>query len=601
MFKNILKTKKLKFFAVFCMCFIAFFGVTLIAHAGVEGILTMIIGFPLNLLTMVLGLAVKIAGCILDWALSPTSFSLIRDNAVINIGWQVTRDFVNMFFILILLIVAFAKVLGISKYQEDKIIVRLVIAAFLINFSKVICGFMIDAANVLTTFFVKGIPNGSIGGNLANALSIQNLFATNFAASAKPNNFAILLTLCFINIILAISAAIFLYLAIMLVIRMVYLWILVMLSPLAWFGWILSGNFNFGDWWNKFWDNLSKAPIAAFGLYLTIQIANTPGGLAAKINAKMPESTSIINTFANSLNMILQYIIIISLLYLTYQSTKKGSGIVGSKVGTWAKKGKDKALDWGKRLGGGITTRIAEKPRAAIQKFIEKQPIIGEAIGDVGAYAAKQKGEVGKIKTLYTNRTADDWKGILKKTPVTKKDMQTRTALLELLASKGKLKNEHKQFVKDAQTYGVDMKVILGAKPEWAPDFKTKKDIDEKKSNQDILNDSFAKMSPKSLAETSFNLADIEKDDKVRAREIKNAITNAINAEKINSSHFSALSNSENVDLASEMKDILNNGLAAGSIKKTKALNKFFNSTYGALWLREKESNVPAKETKKTE
>ena len=76
-------------------------------------------------------------------------FYLLRDvfmyNDFINAapvvaGWVIVRDICNMFFILILLVIAFATILRVEGYDIKKMIPKLIIMAVLINFSKTICG-----------------------------------------------------------------------------------------------------------------------------------------------------------------------------------------------------------------------------------------------------------------------------------------------------------------------------------------------------------------------------------------------------------------------------------------------------------------------------
>ena len=91
---------------------------------------------------------------IIDYILSPTNFSF-TNAIIVQTGWHITRDLANMFFILILLIIAFATVLRIQSYAIQQLWWKVLVAALLINFSLVIAGFVVDFSQILTTFFIK--------------------------------------------------------------------------------------------------------------------------------------------------------------------------------------------------------------------------------------------------------------------------------------------------------------------------------------------------------------------------------------------------------------------------------------------------------------
>lgn len=544
---NFTKNKKFKFLAVVGVCVvIGFFTYCRVARADTSEMLTLIFGTPLNILAGFLSAVLGIVGSALDWVLSATALKLVKDNEVINIGWTVVRDLVNMFFILILLVVAFAKVLGISKYRENIVIIRLVVAALLINFSKVICGFFIDVSNLLTMFFVKGVQGGSIGENLANALKIQNLFSSGLSVGAfgsvqsgKISTTSVMITLIFVNVMLAVAAVVFLMLTIMLLVRMVYLWVLVMLSPAAWFGWILSGNLNFGDWWNKFWKNIVIAPAAAFYIYLATQIVSTD--LASKMQANMPGNI-MWSSFSNNLNMILQYGIVVALLVLAYSSAKAGGGMVASWAGKGFEKGKDKALGFAKRLpmeGIKAMGRAAPGGKTAFE-LAKKIPVAG---GIPRALARKQQADVKKQKEALKNFPIDDLEFELSQMPVGEAGMRKRAAILELLAEKGKLDDKHKGFVKRMGAYGGNIGSVFSARPDWIPELKEYGKGDEtiQKTIQGIPQSKISSLSTDSL----------------KNNDVKKAIKYSLISGKWGSGHLSNLAKSDNKKLAEELKNMI--------------------------------------------
>jgi hypothetical protein len=74
--------------------------------------------------------------------------NFIGSEAVIQ-GWVIVRDLSNMFFVVILLVIAFATILHIENYNYKKWLPKLILMAVLINFSKTICGLLIDVAQIV--------------------------------------------------------------------------------------------------------------------------------------------------------------------------------------------------------------------------------------------------------------------------------------------------------------------------------------------------------------------------------------------------------------------------------------------------------------------
>ncbi|PIP34883.1 hypothetical protein COX21_00500, partial [Candidatus Falkowbacteria bacterium CG23_combo_of_CG06-09_8_20_14_all_41_10] len=77
----------------------------------------------------------------------------------VQFGWTIVRDVCNMFFILILLIIAFATILRVERYSFKTLLPKLILMAVLINFSKLICGVFIDFAQVIMLTFVNGFKD----------------------------------------------------------------------------------------------------------------------------------------------------------------------------------------------------------------------------------------------------------------------------------------------------------------------------------------------------------------------------------------------------------------------------------------------------------
>lgn len=80
-----------------------------------------------------------------------------------TIGWTVTRDVANMFFVFFLLWVAIATIFGFEQYGMRQILPKLIVVALLINFSLPISQLVINTSNSLANIFIQSL---GAGGNL---------------------------------------------------------------------------------------------------------------------------------------------------------------------------------------------------------------------------------------------------------------------------------------------------------------------------------------------------------------------------------------------------------------------------------------------------
>jgi len=190
--------------------------------------------------------------------------------APITYGWVVVRDVCNMFFILILLIIAFGTILRVPQYNFKILLPKLIIMAILINFSKLICGIFIDFAQVIMLTFVNGFKD--VGeGNLFNMLGLEGLMGMNSSggSSTEVNEWSVLGVYILALIFVVIALVTLISMVTMLAMRIVMMWIYVVLSPLAY----LLGSFPQGQkyasqWWDKFSRNLVVGPVLAFFVWL---------------------------------------------------------------------------------------------------------------------------------------------------------------------------------------------------------------------------------------------------------------------------------------------------------------------------------------------
>lgn len=260
--------------------------------------------------------------------------------AVVN-GWVVMRDAANMFFVIVLLIIAFATIIGRQEYQWEKLLPKLLLMAIFINFSRTIAGVMIDAAQVVMITFVNGY-SAAAGGNFANALQITQLLKfsdTQLAAGGvSPSDIASALILA--AILAIVSIVVILVMLLTLVYRMVMLWLLIVTAPMTWFlNTFPQGQKYYAKWWQEFQNQVIVGPVLAFFLWLSLASVGS-GDAYTVVDPDLGKSTNApfagISAAATS-SSILSYIISIGLLVGGLQTAQSlGSSFAGSGL-SWIK------------------------------------------------------------------------------------------------------------------------------------------------------------------------------------------------------------------------------------------------------------------------
>ncbi len=230
-----------------------------------------IISFIGKLMTVVIRLLISIA-----------QYNDFINSAAVSKGWIIMRDIFNMVFIIILLVIAFATVLKIEKYSYKRLLGGFLLAAILVNFSKLICGIIIDFAQVLMLTFVNAFK--AVGeGNLAEMLGLTDLMNLEPTADSVSIGAEKVATL-FLGLIMSIIALIVVTIIMMIFLfRIVILWFLVLLSPIAFMASVLPAFQKYSrQWWDKFISQVIIGPVLAFFLWLSFSIVQeTPsqGGL----------------------------------------------------------------------------------------------------------------------------------------------------------------------------------------------------------------------------------------------------------------------------------------------------------------------------------
>src|SRR3989344_160607 len=180
--------------------------------------------------------------------------------AVTN-SWTIIRNFVNLFFILVLIIMAFGTIFAINKYTWKEMLMPFLISALLINFSLAIGQYIIDISNGLASVFLKAmVPNNSspsMSVQLAQGFSQQNVLTATTAGGIVVGSAdavtSIAGSIVFGIIWLTMVLLAFLSAFIFALARFFALWFLLIISPIAWLGYALP-NLR-ASLWSKWWQS----------------------------------------------------------------------------------------------------------------------------------------------------------------------------------------------------------------------------------------------------------------------------------------------------------------------------------------------------------
>jgi len=307
----------------------------------------------------------------IEGVLAATNFTNVP---AVKTAWGIVRDICNMFFILILLAIAFGTILGLESYHAKRLLPWLVIAIILVNFSMMICGIIVDFSQILMIGFLSPLSGQSLAKVLLNGLKINSygsVAAGTSFKSLKGSGLGDVFLKTFLSLVTLIGVLVILFvLLIMLVIRLVAIWILVTLSPLVFVAQILPATQQYAKkWWNEFLKYVMFGPAIAFFLMLTVLVikggdmGRTPTNIEPVVDqvhiAEQIDSNPLLASKGSSASNFFQTIFILALLgagmFAAKQSSMMGAGAVVGGAGKVAKWGaaplKKGAITAGKGLG----------------------------------------------------------------------------------------------------------------------------------------------------------------------------------------------------------------------------------------------------------
>jgi len=359
---------------------------------ALAGIFSQVAGLIFNVIGTITGAILALAVGIFNWVTSESFISLSYTNPdtnpFIKVGWGLTRDLTNIIFIVILIAIGLGTALRIRDYEAKKTLPRLIIIALLINFTPVILGVIVDATNIVMNFFMQGGFSGgnsfvsvafSQWGNMQTLAGGQRFWDPTASSAATGAAIGSLVLIIFD----LVAAFIYFVFALLFAMRYMAIWILVILSPLAFaLSLIPAGKGFFKQWWNQFLQWSFIGIIAAFFLYLSDQMIRI--GQSGNFAGSMPPSPGGGFDISGVMNNILPYGVSLFLLFTGLAAAMSSSAQGAEFITSRATKARKAIQSFAKARGGSWLRERATESRTI--------RAVGEGLADVTTPGSNRRG-----------------------------------------------------------------------------------------------------------------------------------------------------------------------------------------------------------------
>lgn len=356
--------------------------------------------------------ALAIAGNILDFSIQYTIYGdgFRAMTASVDGVWVLLRDTANVFFIFVLLYAAIQQI--ITSAPAKKVLVSVIISAFLINFSLFFTKIVIDASNLIATSIygqitrvtnVSGnaskqlLSDGSSGpsnksidlsGRIMDGLNLTTIYDVGPQSSNTKSIVGIGgLINSFTRLVLyLVTFFVFIMLAALLVGRFIMLVILMATSPIGFVGDVVPGMGDYAkDWRSALLKQCLIAPLFMLLMLLTIRLSQT---LATQ-------------TSTNPTIVFFNFFLVVYLLLKSAKVTKDLSGPVGDFAGRIASTATGLAV--GAATGG---TSLALRQVAGRGANALAESKYGQRLNTMAASENIVSSVIGKSALAATKRAA---------------------------------------------------------------------------------------------------------------------------------------------------------------------------------------------------
>jgi len=357
---------------------------------------------------------VGLAGDLLNWVLSPSfiSFPYTRPgtiesggNPIIKAGLGITQGFVNMILVLVLVYIAIATILRLSDYNTRKLLITFFIIALLVNFAPVFCGLIVDTSNIIMNFFVKDLNSNIFQVEISSKIQIISGQFEKAAGWDQAKQY-ILQVLAMLPVLFGLFFILLLF-TLLFILRYVVIWLLVILSPLAFAAYILPNTKHYFDDWLKQLLSWSFIGVTCgFFLYLALLLMSSTREAITLGKMAIPATAG---QSSGMLDGILPFAVSIVFLGLGFvvglKTSAMGASTAMSTGKAWAKRGVKKGAKWtrqgawaGTKAGGRKVGRMTKEAMAksdAMQGWAQRRSAarrLGEGETGIAGFAKRTLG-----------------------------------------------------------------------------------------------------------------------------------------------------------------------------------------------------------------
>ncbi|AKM83933.1 TPA: hypothetical protein DCZ46_01205 [Candidatus Campbellbacteria bacterium] len=267
------------------------------------------------------------------------------DQEFIGPAWTALRDAANMLFIFLLVIISISIILDYGSFKSKELIVKVIMIAIAINFSLFVSRVVIDAGNIFTVGFydaigakdmedtyIAGIIPKEISSGLMsmfNPVEMMDQEAFHKWVEGEGDKTAIMIVIFLVAIAIAFYTAYVFFMAGWTFIgRVIYLWMLMVLSPLAFMSYAIPGMGSyFTKWWQKLLDKSFCVVVFLFILWLLFLINDN--GLFASNNFVEGD-----NILGQILVILMKAMIVFAFMRTALSELKKkcDDGVIGDSI-----------------------------------------------------------------------------------------------------------------------------------------------------------------------------------------------------------------------------------------------------------------------------
>jgi len=258
----------------------------------------------------------------------------------VEASFNLVLQFVNMFFILILVFIGLATILRLQTYELKKTLPLLLIMALLVNFSGVFVGFIVDMTNLPAHFFLEQAK-----GDWGDMIRVFN-------PEGSPEEK--LGTQIASIIYFLVATLIYLVLIIVFAVRTMFLWLLTILAPLAFASYILPATR--AKIWSVWWQNLIQWSLFVIPVTFFMFLAHAA---LTGVGNVLPEDPLLVNPDADGgIRFLRDFLAPFTALFILYIGVTVSQQMAPAAAKAVADFGQRRGMAIGKGLGSGAWRRL---------------------------------------------------------------------------------------------------------------------------------------------------------------------------------------------------------------------------------------------------